>query len=156
MRARPVFGNERQSAIVSHIDITLSKKTEEDLRESEARLRRITDNMMDMICQIDSSGVFEYISPSYKNVLGYEPQCLIGKSFYDLVHPEDLKYVVDTVQTISRDMHKRKFEYRYLHANGSYIWLESVSNYLSKDNGLIQGDIISSRDITERKNAENI
>src|SRR5437763_10855442 len=56
------------------------------LTETEERLRRITDNMLDMICQTDVNGSVEYSSPSYQLVLGYSPEALVGQSFYSGLH----------------------------------------------------------------------
>ena len=71
-------------------DITERKKFEEQIYDREASLRLLTDHMLDLVSQMDPNGVFKYVSPSHQDVLGYAPEELLGKSFFDFVHPEDM------------------------------------------------------------------
>jgi diguanylate cyclase (GGDEF)-like protein/PAS domain S-box-containing protein len=66
-------------------DITERKRTEEALRESEALFRLLADNASDLITLINPDGVIVYASPSARVVLGYEPEELVGRSFYDFL-----------------------------------------------------------------------
>ena len=50
------------------------RRIEKALQKSEKRLNMIADNMLDVISQTDSDGVFQYVSPSIKDLLGYEPE----------------------------------------------------------------------------------
>jgi DNA-binding NtrC family response regulator len=79
------------------------RQAEKALQESEIRLRQITDNMLDMISLVDERGVFQYASPSHKNMLGYEPEFLIGKSILELshlYHPDDVGRVLAEVRPL--------------------------------------------------------
>lgn len=125
------------------------KKAEAALRESEAKLRKITDNMLDMISQTDSEGIFVYVSPSYKSVLGYEPNFLLGKHIFELVHPEDVERMVEAFLDGIKNASQRRDEYRTRHAEGYYLWVESVGNPIF-EKGKVTGMIFGSRDITER------
>ncbi len=130
------------------------RQAEKALEESEIRLRQITDNMSDMISLVDARGVFQYVSPSHKNVLGYEPEFLIGKSILELshlYHPDDVGRVFAEV-----DLHAigLPVEYRFRHSDGHFLWLESVGNLLYDENCSIKGSVFSTRDITERKSTE--
>ncbi len=124
------------------------KRTGEALFRSEEQLRRITDNMLDMIWQTDVGGSIEYASPSCLSVLGYEPETLIGHSIDTWLHPEDIESITQAFSTTDR------FEYRYRHADGHYIWLESLTSLLLGADQEIKGIIFASRDITQRKQAE--
>lgn len=135
-------------------DITERKQMEEALKESEARLRQITDNMLDMICQTNAEGIIEYISPSHKSILGYEPEDMLERSILDFVHPHDKYRVMTAVQTAIDSVSSGKIEYRSRHAHGHYLWLETIGNLLLNDNGLTTGAIFCTRDITERKQYE--
>ncbi|MCC7451936.1 MAG: PAS domain S-box protein [Anaerolineae bacterium] len=129
------------------MDVTTRRLIEEALYRSEEQIRRITDNMLDIICQTDMDGVIQYASPSCYSVLGYEPEAMIEQSIYAGIHPEDVETVKEAVQTTGR------VEYRYQHANGDYVWLETLSNFLFADTEP-EGIIFASRDITRRKQAE--
>ena len=138
-------------------DITERKRAEEALREGEDRLRRITDNMLDMVVETDLQGICKYASPPSKTILGYEPKNLVGKSLYDFVHPEDLGTVTETIKraiSTGRLWTGGRFECRYRHADGHYVWLESLANIIRDHKGQMIGGVIGSRDITERKQAD--
>ena len=136
-------------------DITKSKQAEEALRASEEHLRLVTDNMQDMVARTDLQGIFLYASPSHKSVLGYEPASLLGKSIYDFMHPEDIDRVRKEVLAALQAETPGKQEYRYRHADGHYLWLESNGALISDDNGSPIGAVFSTRDITERRQAED-
>ncbi|WP_413837327.1 PAS domain S-box protein [Desulfobacula sp.] len=69
-------------------DITDRKQAEESLKESENRFRDVSLNMADWIWETNSENKFTYISQGVKDVLGYAPEELIGKTPFDLM-PED-------------------------------------------------------------------
>ena len=135
-------------------DVTERKEAEARLQESEARLRRITDNMLDMVTQTDVMGVFQYVSPSHKGILGYEPEEMLGKSIYHFLHPEDADAMRAAVRTAIKTSTPGRLEFRYRHADGRYIWLEAMGNLLFGDDGRAVGAIFGARDITERRRQE--
>ncbi len=91
-------------------------------------LRRILDNMTDMVNQTDTQGIFTYITPSYLSILGYQREELIGHSVFELIHPDDLEGVVDAFVKAGESLQPDKVEYRYRHADGNYLWLETSGN----------------------------
>lgn len=130
-------------------------QTDDALRESEQRFRRITENMLDMIAQTDLLGICEYASPSLKTVLGYDPKDMLGKSMFEYVHPDDLNNVLEIVRRALVAGTSAKFEYRYRHADGHYVWLESSGNPVLDEKGQLTGAVLSTRDITQRKQMED-
>jgi diguanylate cyclase (GGDEF)-like protein/PAS domain S-box-containing protein len=118
------------------------------LQASQENMRRITDNMLDMLLQTDMEGNIKYASSSTIAVVGYVPDTLIGMSIYSWSHPEDMYLLVSAAKRGVR------IEHRWLHANGSYVWLETVCNLLLVNDELDIEIIFTSRDITERKRAE--
>jgi len=88
------YPDESIEGYLVHIqDITEQRRAVEALQSSETNLRRLTDNMIDMICQVNLVGDYEYITPSCTSVLGYEPDEMLGCSFYKFVHPQDVEKV---------------------------------------------------------------
>ena len=130
-------------------NIVEHKQTEEALAQNEEQLRRLTDNMLDIICQTDEEGVIQFASPSCWNTLRYAPSELVGQSIYAWIHPDDVENVKAAFYDIGR------VEYRYQRADGTYIWLETLSNLLFDDSPKLIGMIFASRDITKRKEAEH-
>ncbi|MGE5398424.1 MAG: PAS domain S-box protein [Chitinophagales bacterium] len=135
-------------------DVTWRKKAEEALRIREAELRRITDNMLDMINVIDINGFLQYVSPSHKALLGYMPEELLGKNLLDYIHPDDLPGFLEVLRTGARKQSSDKLEVRLKNTSGGYVWFEGVGNPLLNNKGRVEGAVLSGRDITERKMAE--
>jgi len=135
-------------------DVTDDRQKEAVIQQSETRLRQITDNMLDMISHADVNGVFEYTSPSHQHVLGYRSEDLLKHQVFDFIHPEDLDTVQSAFQNTVKLSTASRFEYRCRNANNNYLWLESVCNPLRSPAGAVTGVIFGTRDITERKRAE--
>lgn len=133
-------------------DITERRQAEQALRESEERLRRITDNMLDVILEVDVEGNIRYASPSYQRVLGQEVNAVLGQSITQRIHSEDvpstskvLSQAFDTFPVTS------SVTFRYQHALGNYVWLECNANFIREPDGRIVSIVLSGRDITDRK-----
>ncbi len=124
------------------------------LRESEARLERITDNMLDMITQTDREGVILYASLSHKEVLGYAPEDLLGKSAFEFIHPDDVDMAVAAFRAGVRASSPGKLQYRLRHADGRHLWVETTGNPFFDGNQQVAGGIFCVRDISERRRAE--
>ena len=127
---------------------------EEALRESDAQLQRITNNMFDIITQTDLMGFIQHVSPSNKIVLGYEPEEVLGRTVYDYIYPGDIEKMMPAVLTAIATNSNARIEYRLLHAKGHYVWLESVISPILDDKGMVTGGIFVSRDINARKLSE--
>lgn len=143
---------------VTAIDITDRIRAEEQLREREQQLGMITDNMEDVIALIDVNGAYQYVSPSYGRLLGYDPAEALGRSafeFLDLVHPDDIEVYMESLAEVLRVFEPARVTYRLRHADGHYLWLESVGVPLTDDGGMLTGAVIASRDITESKLADD-
>ena len=135
-------------------DLDSYEKAAEKLRESEEKLRRITENMSDMIYQTDKKGIKVYVSPSCKRVIGYDPDELINHSSFDYIHHEDIDYSKEFFKSILMGLEPGKIEFRHRHKNGHYIWLEVLGNVLLSEDEKVMGAIFTSRDITNRKVTE--
>lgn len=132
------------------------------MRESEARLRErtdllqnITDHMFDLVAIVDLDGVYTYAGPSHRS-LGYEPERLVGTCGFDNVHPDDAPRVREAFEEFaahSAPGTTRTVTYRHRCADGTDRWLESRAKILFRDGGAPFAVFLSSRDITESKDA---
>jgi len=124
------------------------------LAESEAQFRLMAENSSDMISKHDTSGIFLYVSPACRTLLGYEPEELIGTSVTPLIHPEDANQLIELLATPSWDDITTTFHYRARRKNDEYIWLETTARLFFDKNSQKQEFQASSRDITERKQSQ--
>lgn len=137
-----------------HRDITKAKKAEEALHESEAKFRSLIQNSSDIIGIFEPDGIIRYESPSIERILGYKPEEMIGKNAFEFIHPDDISksfnsfnYLIQNLGAIVR------VESRFRRKDGSWCFLESTgSNLLAEPS--VKGIVINSRDITDRKVAE--
>jgi len=135
-------------------DITERKQVEEALRKSEARFRTLVQYSSDILTILDANGTIRYQSPSIERVLGYEPEQLINTNVFMHLHPEDRQKVQSAfAEALPRPGTVTAPEFRFRHANGSWVYLEAIGNNLLTDPE-IQGVVINSRNVTERKHME--
>jgi PAS domain S-box-containing protein len=135
-------------------DTVRVQRAEKLLKETENRLRLITENMQDMLLLTDTNLMCTFASASHKWILGYEPSEMIGKTAYDFIHPDDLARAMEAAEKAFKDNSGGKMEVRIRRADGSYILAESMGKILTDENGKINGAVITSREITERKKTE--
>ncbi len=139
-------------------NITERKRIENTIKDREEHLSLVTDNMLDLIYQVNSEGIFEYVSPSIKELLGYEARKIIGKRDFELIsmiHPDDFETVINALQLAIKTLEPKRVQHRYRHADGHYIWVETIGNPLSDNKGEFLGAVYITRDITELKKVEN-
>lgn len=129
------------------------KKQAFKIAESEEKFKFIVKNSHDIYVIIGSDGVQKYVSPSVENITGYKPEELMV-DFKKVIHPDDLERVL-TKWRECLEFPDRIFqgEYRHIHKTKGWVYFEViVQNYIN--NPLIDGIILSIRDITDRKKAE--
>jgi PAS domain S-box-containing protein len=127
------------------------EQAESARKRAEESLRLITDNMSDMVRITDLQGVNLYSSPSHAKVLGYKPEDRVGQSGFEIVHPDDVEYLIKVFSEGLMNKKPGKVEYRIKHAEGHYVWLETMADGIMDDQGEVTAVIQSSRDITEGK-----
>jgi PAS domain S-box-containing protein len=136
--------------------ITRMEATEQALRQSEEHLQHIVNNSLDLICEIDAQGIVCFASPSYRDVLGYAPEQLVGQALMSYVHPADVAAVEQTMQhTLHVGDVNNRLQLRARHADGQYRWFESSIQYVFDAQQQLSSMVLISRDITSRKQAED-
>jgi PAS domain S-box-containing protein len=146
----------------SAVQNALAKKKAEDeklkaeaaLHHSEELYRLIAENTSDLICMLDAEGNFVYVSPSYKEMLGYVAEDLLGRSLFSLIHPDERGPVREKFNRSLEGGHPENLEWKFQHKDGSWKVFDAVENWIHAGQGERQRAIVVSRDLTERKQAE--
>jgi PAS domain S-box-containing protein len=133
------------------------KVVEHELIENQEKLKFISENTSDGILIFEDSKI-AYLSPAYTKLSGYNEERLLGMSIEDVfkfIHPDD----IDRVKKIAYESLEKKverffYDYRLRMPNGEYSWVEDSANIIYNDEGGYSKYILISRDITQRKIAE--
>jgi diguanylate cyclase (GGDEF)-like protein/PAS domain S-box-containing protein len=121
-------------------------------RRSERRIRALVEHSSDVITVVGRDLVVRWQSPSVRRTLGHEPDAMLGRSLAGLVHPDDVVIVEGHVAQADAQR-ASTFIARFRDGSGSWRHLEAiVQNRL--DDPVVQGVILSLRDISERQALE--
>jgi len=135
-------------------DLTESKKQQNLLLETQFNYKLLVENTTELVCRHDLDGVFLKVNENVKEILGYDPEDLVGKNPYEFHHPDD----TERIQKDSHDLAKRnnkppRIIYRFRDKRGSYKWLDTITHPLMNDHGVLELVTVS-RDVTEIKELE--
>ena len=119
---------------------TLERRVEAAMADRD----RTWNNARDLLLVVGTDGFFRAVNPAWKQILGWRPEELVGRSYLDLIHPEDHPSSQGALATAStREL--PVYENRYMHKDGSFRWISWVA--------APEGDLIyaSGRDVTADK-----
>ncbi len=146
-----------------HQEISERLQTEEALQKIEEKYRLLADNVIDTICIIDISTMkITFISPSVEKILGYTDKELVSQPMDHALTPESKEIVMDLLKAemqkgvdVSGDpLRSETFELEQIHKNGTKVWTEVSATFLWDEEGNTVGILSVTRDISERKRAE--
>lgn len=149
-------GGKVVEVIGSSIDVTNLKNAEKALLESQANYRLIAENMTDLVILFDMEGNCIYASPSHESVLGYSTDFFKNNNTLHLVHPEDFEMVVNSFKKVISARKPLKVEFRLLCANGDWKLFECAASPVIGENGSVEHIIVATKDITEKRRAEEL
>jgi diguanylate cyclase (GGDEF)-like protein/PAS domain S-box-containing protein len=129
-------------------------KIERALRNSEAHYRLLANNIADVILLIDGRSILRFVSQSVEPVLGLRAEDLIGKSCFDMVHPEDQESVRAATARLDGPDAVSSVVFRTYRFDGSTVWVE-INFKLTADNPAHKEFVCVLRDVTERKRMED-
>ncbi|KQT81084.1 PAS domain S-box protein [Methylobacterium sp. Leaf466] len=137
------------------MDVTDLRQTERAVIDSEARYRLLADHTSDMIVQIDLDSTRRYVSPASQDLLGYEPEELIGTKPIDMVHPDDQPGVAALLAELADGRRTQALKrQRYQRKDGTYVWVEVGYQIIRDTTEQAVGCVASVRNITPRVEAE--
>jgi len=144
----------KEVRVAAFKDLTERKRAEEALERSERYFRSLIRNAPDMITIYDSDGILRWGSRSTGRVTGYTQEEVYGRHILDFIHPDDVEMVEDSLRFVRQNPATLKhLETRFRHKDGTYHHHAATLNNLA-DDPYVQGIVVNSQDITERKKVE--
>jgi PAS domain S-box-containing protein len=140
-------------------DVVDHKRTENELQKGEEKLRTLVDWTYSWEKWLDGQGNIIYISPSCERITGYSPAEFTADPdlLIRIVHPVDRQSYKEHLK-LSHDesIGLMNFEHRIIDRSGNEHWIDHICRPLFGKNNQYLGRRISSRDITEQKQAEKM
>jgi PAS domain S-box-containing protein len=137
------------------VDVSRRRQSEAQLRASKDRFRALVETTSDWVWEVDLDGVYTYVGPKVKDLLGYEPDELIGKTPFDLMSPEISSRVREEFRRIaSQRVPFAGLVNTNIHKEGHELILETSGVPVFDDDGQLIGYRGIARDITSRRLAE--
>lgn len=125
------------------------------LMESEAKYRDLVETTSDWIWEVDKNTVYTYVSPKINDILGYEPEEILGKTPFDLMSPEEIERVKGVFGPIAAAQKPfKELENKNLHKDGHEVILETSGVPILDADGRFHGYRGIDRDVTDRKKDE--
>ncbi len=138
-------------------DITDVKSVEraamEKLSKSEEKFRLLTERSNVLICEIDSEGIFLYVNPAFKDILGYEQEELIGRSAFEIGYPPSFSKASKKLKEAAERNNRQENIWKFKDKSGNWHWLNCFTKTNINSTGEIRINTVAI-DITKQKNAE--
>src|SRR6266851_2006924 len=134
------------------VDVTEQREMERRLHREQEFARRLMDSFPDLIVALDAESRYTFASPQIVDVLGYQPEDLIGKKLGGRTDPQDRPAMLELFdELISGRRSNGQIEYRTQHKNGTWRLLRASARPLHDETGRTTGIIASARDITDQQ-----
>jgi PAS domain S-box-containing protein len=155
-RSQPIRSGLYAGGRIEHYyDITDRKQAEQALQQSEARYQAMMERMYDVIAELDAEGRCVYVSPSCEKVLGYAPEELLGRAFFEVLRPDHLEPITTLFErALASDKQQLGRALQVRHKDGSWRSVESTAFTFKTASGEKRLLAIA-RDTTERKTMED-
>jgi PAS domain S-box-containing protein len=146
------FAGDQAIAVVR--DVTEARQSARELQRSEEHFRTLIENGSDLIIVVSDDGRTTYLSPSAERLLGYPPEQRLGRSSFDMIHPDDVPAVAARRQeAIDNPGVPFPIDFRYRHGDGRWRTFEAFVRTLRADSAA-GGLVVNARDVTSRKAIE--
>lgn len=137
------------------MDIDETVKAEQYLRDSEEKYRALVNNTMEGIIILDIVGTILFANKAAMNMFKLPSiEQTINRKVFDFIAPESVRRVMEDFRNILNGKDAYISEYKCFNALGEELWIESIGKVINYEGKL--ADLVSLRDITDRKRAEEL
>ncbi len=141
--------------VANYRDVTDRRRAEEAIRTSEERFRNLVEATSDWVWEVDPNGVYTYVSPKVREVMGYDVGEIIGKSIFDLMPVRESSRFSKVFKSHAAERRSFSFvESSRLHKDGRVVIMETSGVPFFSEDGTLLGYRGIGRDITSRKKVE--
>lgn len=138
---------------LTRVNHSLTEQMEE-VGRSQKRMQLLLENASEVITIYEEDTTIRYISPSVKNILGYDQEELTGKKGKTHVYEEDYSVSEKMFHSLLEQPEGIvTIQYQFRKKNGEFVWLEATGKNLLSDTA-VKGILINARDITAKRRAE--
>lgn len=139
------------AALNASLEQQVARRTA-DLARSEARYRSLVDSNPQLIYSLDSRGAYTFVGPKAAELMGHQPEGMLGSFFIDYVHPDDHLHCVRAFKDIrDQGLMLGDVEYRVRRADGAERIFLSYTAPLYDEEGQVNGVIGSAVDVTPQR-----
>jgi PAS domain S-box-containing protein len=131
------------------------REMEARLRESELKFRTLVESINDWFWEVDANGLYTYVGPQIKTLLGYDPEEAVGKSAFDFMLPQECRRIRKIFQDMAEDCSPIELlENTLVHKQGHPVVVQTSGMPIYDTHGKLVGYRGTDRDITEKLKLE--
>jgi PAS domain S-box-containing protein len=134
-------------------DITERLRTEQALRDSEAKYRAIVDTAHEGILTLDLESTITYANQRAADILGYSVEECVGRKTFEFIDP-DMRDVAKRIRASVHGGRQERLDFLLRNRHGRGVWVSASASPLLDANGTVCGVLQMLTDIDERKRAE--
>lgn len=139
----------KNARLVVVVNLTEKINARKTIERSEQRYKALAQEGSDLIAIISVEGVYHYVNPNSKAIIGVDSDFYIGKNAFDFIHEDDKEMVAEHISLLTNHKRIQLPPFRFEVNNGEYRWIETVMTNMI-DEPSVSGIIANSRDVTER------
>ncbi|MBT1696408.1 PAS domain-containing protein [Fulvivirgaceae bacterium PWU4] len=137
--------------IGTNTDVNEKLRIQEELRQSEDRLRQISDFMPQIVWSTDAHGDHDFFNKRWYEFSGLTFEESKGEQWSRIVHPDDVERITSTWQRSLQTGQLYEVEFRFRRYDGEYRWILARAMPLRQANGTIERWFGTSTDIHDQK-----
>ena len=145
-----------EEVLTTFVDVSPLKDAQAKLRDDARKFRLLVETTSDWVWEVDENFVYTYASPRVRDLLGYEPEAVLGKRPWDFMPPEEASRISELAAGARASLQPFKaLENTNIHKSGRLVVLETSGTPFFDELGRFLGYRGIDRDISDRKQAED-